>query len=285
MTTEVKNSHEKVSPTAWGVAAQRAVCDIPFAKEVLDELTKVMTSKEREQMTALSEKNQKLTPQFEARHKLLNRFLKETGIHQILELAAGVTSRGIDMTQDKKISYVELDLPGIARQKREIVASLVRQGKIQQPENLEIFAGSALDDLSEATAHFDTKKPIAVVHEGLLRYLNFEEKTRVIKNVRKLLQKFGGVYITCDITLRIFIDERQRMLVSNMVGMDINANAFENVEAAERFFSELGFTIEKHSFLEAQNSLVSPPLLGLSADDVLKVLRDPVFFVMRLKNS
>ena len=38
-----ETSHEKVSPTARGIAYRRAICDIPFAKDVYDELAKVMT--------------------------------------------------------------------------------------------------------------------------------------------------------------------------------------------------------------------------------------------------
>ena len=66
----VKNSHEKVEPTACGIAARRADCDIAFAKEILDELMKVMTPEEKLKMEALtSEKDRALTPQFEARYK------------------------------------------------------------------------------------------------------------------------------------------------------------------------------------------------------------------------
>jgi O-methyltransferase involved in polyketide biosynthesis len=279
-------SHEKVSPTARGIAYRRAICDIPFAKDVYDELAKVMTPEEKEQMIALtSEKDQALTPQFEARYKLLNRFLKESGSKQVLELAAGIAPRGIEMTQDPEMTYVEVDLPGIVKQKKEIIESLEQQSKIQSHKNLELVEGSALDSdvLAEATANFDEAKPITVIHEGLMRYLNFKEKAQVAENVRGLLRKFGGVYITPDITLKVFVDDRVKNVVSKMIGMDINANAFESVEQAEQFFGDLGFEIEKHSFTEARNELVSPERLNLSEEQVDAALRDPVFFVMKLK--
>ena len=281
-------SHEKVSPTARGIAYRRAICDIPFAKDVYDELAKVMTPEEKEQIMALiAEKDQALTPYFEARYKLLNRFLKESGSKQILELAAGIAPRGIEMTQDSEMQYVEVDLPGIVKQKKEILESLGQQSKIQSHKNLEIIEGSALDSdvLAEATANFDEAKPIAVIHEGLMRYLSFKEKAQIAENVRELLQKFGGVYITPDITLRGFIDDRVKNVVSKMIGMDMNANAFESVEQAERFFSDLGFEIEEHSFTEARSELISPVRLKLSEEQVNAALQDMVFFVMKLKTD
>ena len=140
-----------------------------------------------------------------------------------------------------------------------------------------------MEDLSEISAMLDTTKPLIVVHEGLMRYLTFQEKIRVVENVKKLLKKFGGVYITPDITLKIFIDDRVKNLVSNMVGMDIDANAFENVDAAEKFFGDLGFTIEKHPFTEIREELVSPQRLNLSEEQVKNAIGAPVFFVMTLK--
>lgn len=275
---------EKVGPTAWGIAYRRAGCDIPYAKEIYDELVKVMTSEEKSKMEALaSEKDQALTPQFEARYKLLNRLLRKTGIKQIVELASGIAPRGIEMSQDKTVTYVEMDLPGIIKQKEEIINALVRQSTISQPDNLHLMSGSALDDLSGVGNLFGTTKPIAVIHEGLMRYLTFKEKARVVQNVKKFLEKFGGVYITPDITLKVFMDEPLQKVVSDMIGMDINANAFENVEAAEKFFSDLGLTIEKHSFTEARDELVSPRRLGLSETQVKNAIDTPVFFVMKLK--
>jgi len=116
-----------------------------------------------------------------------------------------------------------------------------------------------------------------------MRYLNFEQKTQVAKNVKALLETYGGVYITPDITLKIFIDERVQKIFSNMIGMDANANAFENVEAAEKFFNDLGFTVEKHPFAEIKDELVSPQKLGLTEEQVRQAIDAPVFFVMRLK--
>src|ERR1700722_19440883 len=101
----VRNSSEKIGPTAWGIAYRRAGCDIPYAREVFEEMVKVMTPEDVAKMESLvSEKDQALTPQFEARYKLMNCLLREANVTQVLELAAGVAPRGLDMTQDSAMT-------------------------------------------------------------------------------------------------------------------------------------------------------------------------------------
>jgi hypothetical protein len=48
-----------------------------------------------------------------------------------------------------------------------------------------------------------------------IRYLTFEEKKLVAVNIYNYLKKYGGVWITCDVTPRKFIqkqDEQKIML-------------------------------------------------------------------------
>lgn len=47
--------------------------------------------------------------------------------------------------------------------------------------------------------YFDEDREIAIINEGLLRYLTFEEKKIVATNVYNML-KYNGVWITCDVT-------------------------------------------------------------------------------------
>ena len=139
-----------------------------------------------------------ITPFMEARVKLVNRILKEKNVKQILEIAAGFSSRGIEMTKDASINFIEVDLPGIMNEKRGILKALVfEQSKISSRPNLYFYDGNALNqgDLLTATKVFK-KEPIAVVNEGLLTYLDFEEKANVAGNVHRLLESFGGVWVT-----------------------------------------------------------------------------------------
>jgi len=49
------------------------------------------------------------------------------------------------------------------------------------------------------------------------------------------------------------------------------------------FFENLGFSIERHSFMEVCDDLVSPKILNLPDEQVKAVLEDAVVYVMRPK--
>jgi O-methyltransferase involved in polyketide biosynthesis len=142
-----------------------------------------------------------------------------------------------------------------------------------------------LSDLNQATKHFD-KKPITIVNEGLLRYLSFEEKTIVAKNIHHLLKRFGGVWITPDITLKKVLHEmgkEHNYKVSLITGINVDDNRFENEEAARTFFENLGFSIERHSFMEVWDELVSPKNLGMSDEEAKRFTGSGVVYVMRIQ--
>lgn len=70
--------------------------------------------------------------------------------------------------------------------------------------------------------------------------------------------------------------------ISALTGKDIAGNRFETEEEARSFFEKLGFSIERHSFMEVYNDLSSPKRLKLSESQIKEVLEDAVVFVMRV---
>ena len=290
---EKKEGYEKISPTAWGVAYRRTLSDIPYSTEIFDELQEIVQqTRSAEELAVLeSLRLPEITPMFEARYKLTNRLLAENKTNQILEIAAGFSPRGIEMAQDPSMQYVELDLPGVTNEKRAIFEKLIGQSKIPKQENLRLEEGNATEmgDLERAVKHFK-QEPINVINEGLLRYLSFEEKTKLAQSIHVLLERFGGTWITPDISTQSLDsfggDERmkgQNANVERLTGIDFSKNNFESVEAAQKFFEGLGFSVEIHSFKEIADELVSPQKLNLSPEQVEKIIGRRVVFVMRLR--
>jgi O-methyltransferase involved in polyketide biosynthesis len=289
------SNYEKIGPTAWGVAWHRSLSDIKYAKEIFDELDEVVKPTEQTEIEYMeSARESKIAPQIEARYKLIDKLMAENKTDQVIELAAGLVGRGLAMTEeDSSLRYVEVDLPEMAKNKRALLQSIFSKGIAKPQEGLHIENGNALDrdSLFAATRYFKNE-PITVVHEGLLRYLNFDEKRTVANNIHALLEKFGGAWITSDITLkRVLSGERQkerddnRKRVLSLSGIDIGANTFENEDEAKKFFEELGFSVERHGFIEVVDQLVSPAKIDLSRSGVEDLLRDPVVFVMRLESK
>lgn len=282
--------YDGVIPTAWLTAYGRTFSDIPYSEAMFAKLDAMRA--QTESAPILEEmKDTKLAPQFEARHKLLNKLITQTGIPQILEIAAGLSTRGLEFTANESISYVELDLPKMAADKQAVLLELQQDGITEARPNLFIEAGSAVepDDLAKATGHFDTNKPLVVVNEGLLRYLSFEDKTKYAENVQSLLKKYGGAWITSDISLpKIFYKEDdimalRRKRISEITGVNIADNLFKDVDDAKDFFYNLGFKVESHSFNEVADDLTSPAKLGMSDDYAKAINGSAVVFVMKLR--
>lgn len=286
---KTKNVH-KTGPTAWAVAYKRTLADISYAKEIFHELTSAIeTANETEKDYFEKAKDSKNTPQLEARYKMIDLILKEQSPKQILEIASGLASRGMSMTEkDSDLVYVELDLPGVMSEKQKIVEKLKNKLDINL-KKLYLEVGDALDyeSLLAATKHFEQEE-IAVVNEGLLRYLTFKQKAQVAQNVHKILEKVGGVWITPDITMRkIILTEnkgKEYDRISKLAGIDINANSFRDKEHAKEFFENQGFLVDIRSLTEVEDLLVSPEKIGMSLDEVHETIKNVVVFIMKIAN-
>ncbi|MDD5147894.1 MAG: pyridoxal-phosphate dependent enzyme [Candidatus ainarchaeum sp.] len=283
----MNTSHELISLTALAVANSRAFSDIPYAQEILAAAKKIEKTKEQPD-SAKFFGFKEVAPSYEARYKLVNKLLLESRQEQVLEIAAGLSPRGIYLASQIPIKYVEMDLPGLISTKRRILEKVRKD----LPPNFHLESGNALDlkDLEAAARNFDKNKEIAIVNEGLLRYLNFDEKSVVAKNVHSLLSTFGGVWITPDITLKKGLAKENKSIsiiknTKKAIGIDINQNAFENQDEAKEFFERLGFNVEVHSFLEVENELVSPAKLKISKEKVREMIGQWVVFVMKPKKS
>ena len=266
-----------IMPTAILTAYPKTLTDIPYAKEMMQYLSANIAIGSELIVD-------RLAPEIEARYKLMNRLLKEQEIGQILEFAAGYSTRGLTFANDG-YTYVELDLEEVSDNKKAALRSFT-----PIPRNLHVVAGSALnpDDISKCEKHFD-RQAVAVIHEGLLRYLNFEEKKKVAENARDILSYYGGVWITCDVTPRKFIANQDKNLAgfnTNLSNLTNRNNAdwrFDDIDHVRSFLGKVGFDVEVHDFNEVQDELLSPEKLGLNKDETARLLDGAIVAVMRLK--
>lgn len=277
-------TYDKISPTAWSVAYGRIFSDIPYSQEIFDCLEKQrkLTSQE----IPGGKRDREVAAQFEARYKMINKFLAEGGYKQILEIASGLTPRGLQLAKDPNINYVEFDLPPMIAQKEEIIKDMEAGGVVQKPKNLSLVMGNALSaaDLETAAGSFQADKPVAIVTEGLLRYFTFEEKAQVARNVLRILKKFGGVWLTPDTQTkdgRFGVSLKNAVQFSKVVGRNIEQNYFSDEAEAIDFFTKLGFDVKSHSLSEALESLVSIKRLGLNEKQIQENVNRRKLFVMK----
>lgn len=268
---------ESISPTAILTSYPRIFTDIPYEKEIYKWLS--------ENCSEDVKLNKMLAPEIEARYKLTNKLLDNLGIKQVLELAAGYSSRGLIYSK-KGYSYVEMDLESVSKNKTKLLNDIDNIN-----DNLHIISGDALnyDDYIKCEKYFDLGKQVAIINEGLLRYLTFDEKKRVAINIYNFLKKYGGVWITCDVTPKRFLqkqDKQNPTLNSNLNNVTARNNLndrFENEEHIRSFFGEIGFNnIEIHKFMEVKDELKSFEMINMDKSECDELLDSAIVAILRV---
>lgn len=273
--------YEEISSTAIVTSYPRIFTDIPYEKEIYEWL-----SNHCNEEVIL---NKMLAPEIEARYKLTNKLLDNSGIKQVLELAAGYSSRGL-IYSSKGYNYVEMDLEKVSNNKINIIKTIEKN----IPKSLNIISGNALrsSDYTKCREYFEENKPVAVINEGLLRYLTFDEKRIVAENVYSFLKKYSGIWITCDVTPKKFIQTQDKALpdfnkkLNNVTSRNNLNDRFENVEHIKEFFGNIGFEVsEAHKFSEMKEELYSINHSNIVDSHTKQLLEDAIVVVMKIKEE
>jgi len=231
----------------------------------------------------------------EARYKTTDQIIARYHITQVLEIAAGLSPRGLAMTEDPNVVYVATDLPEILEQEKAIAESILAKSNIHR-SNLYYRIANALDreSLLQAAIPFRSDKPVAIITEGLLPYLTREEKEVLASNIRDLLKQHDGIWITPDVgtkQLWKFISQaddtmQQRMQnIFGATGRDIETNTFEDENAVRQFFTSAGFTIEEYPFSNVLEDLSSVKLSKFKREEIFEILRMQKTLVLTIRSS
>ena len=278
----MRQPYDKISPTAKFVAYLRTFSDIPFANEIAEESSAQQTFKKLAGENARS--LLRFAPRWEARYKVTNSIIMERDITQILEIAAGLSPRGLEMTANPSVVYVVTDLPSMVQEEKNIAKEILSKSKNHR-SNLHFQAGNALDlkSLRSASSHFRAEQSVAVITEGLLPYLNRTEKILLARNIRKIISRHGGVWITSDVEskesvkrlTKSFDAVRKRLSgLSNVTGRDIEGNMFSTEDDIEQFFRHAGFEIvEKRPLSSVMSELSSIRKLHLTEEEIVRIER------------
>jgi O-methyltransferase involved in polyketide biosynthesis len=276
-TTETTSSYDKISPTAKYAAHLRAMTDIPYSKEIAS-----VCNVEEAFLNIAGATTAQLTwsvPLVEARYKSINALLDNYSLKNIFELASGLSPRGLMMTEDPRICFIESDLPGLMQEKEKILQKILsRRGEPKRP-NLHCCSVDALnrEQFFSAVEHFSGGGPIGVICEALLNYLTLQEKQRVAENISALLSRHGGVWITPDISTKdrrqevVHMDEGTKKtlgLLAGFTGRDLAKNSFDDIHHVKSFFEGMGFTIEEHIQGELVHDLC---FSGLPPEQVINI--------------
>ena len=255
--------HSKISPTAKLVAYFRQFSDIPFAADVAALMHAEDVFNEFLQGTDLTREFLNWAATLaEARYKSVVSAIKREGITQVLELASGLSLRGLAMTEDPEYTYVETDLPGITEEKRQILSIIKSNLALRERQNLFFHAVNILEETQISSA----------IHEGLFQYLSMSEKETAARNIHSVLSRFGGVWITPDFETKAELERRSHQssqlqkiaqAVTGATQRDLYNAAFDNLEQIADFFSRLGFQLRISPQIDGSYQLTAMQNLGI----------------------
>ena len=232
-----------VSPSAVGLLLLKTFADIPFARQAAEYMFVQDAINQTAEKLQTSNAAAWRLLHFESRYKTLSEALERLNITNIIEISSGFSFRGLEMTcKDENVYYVDTDLPGIMSTKTAVLNNLVQP----LPANFSIAPLNVLDEKAfTAIASGLPPGPLAIVNEGLLVYLNLEEKQQLCSIIAGILRERGGYWVTGDIYVRqrvkVEYDENTKKFLD---AHSVEENKFENYLDAEKFFTSCGFIIK-----------------------------------------
>lgn len=253
-----------VSPSAKSLLLMKGYTDIPYAKEA------AALMKGPEVFDLSFDENDFWfwirVMHFESRYRSIDQLLQQTDCRNILELSSGYSFRGIDYcVKNGNIHYIDTDLPEVIATKQRMIDELELGSNIKG--QLELLPLNAMDQaaFNRVVDRF-AGGPLAIVNEGLLMYLDMEEKKRLCHTIHGTLQRRGGCWITADVYVKRSAEMPATMPQSSgeaafLQQHHIEENKFDSYEAAQSFFKEQGFELVKEALPKYQELSVMPHLL------------------------
>jgi O-methyltransferase involved in polyketide biosynthesis len=287
--------HSKISYTA--LLCARSLGDntnIPYAKEIKKELLKQGYNERRftffllNPMARFFKGLSKLFFLLESRYLALNNTLKKLKNPDILELACGITPRGLElMKEDSERIYFETDLSGMLNIKRKIVEGLnVKLSKRHFLESLNILDDRALNKIGDKYKRLNSKKNLAIINTGLWTYLTDDEQSRMADNIRLFLKKYSpnGFWVSPDFRRRVktknYFFYYLRKGVTRKTGRP--TNQFKDETELISFMNKHGFNVRRVSNKEVVKDCNSMKKFHLSESEALDQFNCDVY-VMSLK--
>jgi hypothetical protein len=283
-----------ISPSAEFLIRLKAYTTIPFAKEAAALLVKGPAAETVINPETYKQFFFRLMIHFETRYRTIDNILSRLEADTLfrlnqrnrvplsggnfLEISSGYSFRGLHMCFDKKVNFIDTDLPELIIEKRSVVAELIKNTDRELKGKLELEPLNTLneDDFMRVINKFP-EGPVTIINEGLLPYLNHEEKSKLCSIIHHALEKRGGYWITGDIYSKEISEwDQSNMPDEAKQWRDTHRteeNKFDDFKQAEEFFQHLGFDI-LYSESKAIDQLSCTLLMGDKKEEVIEKLKN-----------
>lgn len=294
MINERTPDHQNISFTAKLVALGRSTTAIPFAQDISEligapAIGRELTPDDGDMETQMAEI---MAPFVEARYLSLVSAIKRSGVKQVIEFASGVSLRGLAMTlENPELIYIETDLPNLTQEKQQIMSTILARRQLTEPRHHHVAVANILkwNEIEPVLKLLVPGEPVAVVHEGLLMYLSLAEKNIAAQHIARILDQFGGVWLTPDLSpisnLNELFDTQDTAftkftsVIEERTGRSFADYSFNSNQEIEDFCKARGFSVEERSQLDGSYQLSSVP--ADSSSHILSKIQQLTLFEMR----
>ena len=187
----------------------------------------------------------------EMRYAALNEYIIQNGYRNTLDIACGFAPRSLAMSR-RGIYFVGADLAPAIAEVNKIVPECLSD---KQKKFVEYAVADSTDKQSLMQAADKLNGRICITMDGLMMYLSREEQATVLQNIKTVLKKHGGAYITSDFSAREFVKASTNVVYDDKNAHEIyrhSAEMYEKTASADfdkAFFSNAG---EAQAFIESQ---------------------------------
>jgi O-methyltransferase involved in polyketide biosynthesis len=136
-----------------------------------------------------------------ARHRIIDSVLDDLiqgGVSQVIEAACGMSPRGWRFSEryGEQLTYLEADLPAMARRKREALARMGSLSDRHRVAELDVLREGGPGSLEALVGELDPGKGLAIVTEGLLTYFDDATVDALWARLARILAPFSkGAYL------------------------------------------------------------------------------------------
>src|SRR5579859_573401 len=276
---EAQRNFSTISPSAYSLLLMKGLTAIPFARQAAELLIAPTP------YTPDLDNRQPLfwgrLLHFENRYWSINQLMAGLPITNILELSSGFSFRGLALSREKPMFYIDTDLPELIATKQKFVEAFESGPNLApiQPSSESNLGATDQPPASPNIAATDQPNPTAapqppghyelqplnvldepafdaiidrfppgellIVNEGLLMYLDEDEKQRLCRIIHRTLQRRGGYWITADIYIQKELDpaliDSGDSLHQFLKQHKVEEKKFRDFESAAEFFTRMGF--------------------------------------------